>query len=140
MQGFSYTGSMSSDAMQATIGALGAYLKAMREGQSLEPKDVLPQLSRRLGKTVDHSRLWRAENGKHNRWPEGDFLAALLDLIGGDLRDIRWIQEHPEITADEGRGLAEQRLRLFAEQSNTEERRAIADRLRRMAEDLEAGQ
>lgn len=98
------------DAMSTVVGALGGYLKALREGRKLEPKDVLPALSERLGRTVDHSRLWRAENAAPGRWPEGDFLTALLDVIKGDLRDIVWIQEHPNARAEEGRDRALKRL------------------------------
>lgn len=102
MQESRYTSGMSA--------ALGAYLKTMREGRKLDPKDVLPILSERLGKKVDHSRLWRAEQGNAGRWPDGDFLTALLDVIGADLEDIRWIQMHPDAEAIEGERRALDRL------------------------------
>lgn len=102
--------------------ALGAYLKTMREGRNLDPKDVLPILSKRLGKKVDHSRLWRAEQGDAGRWPDGDFLTALLDVIGGDLEDIRWIQLHPDAEPVEGERRARERL-------NSREKEMIADLL-----------
>jgi len=86
--------------------ALGAYLKTLREGRKLRPVEVLQQLGDRLrlGKPVDQTRLWRVENGKS--WPEGDFLVALLDIIGANLADVSWIQQHPEATSEDGIGRA----------------------------------
>lgn len=99
MQPTQYTRSMSE--------ALGAYLKTLREGRKLRANEVLRQLGTRLrlDKPVDQTRLWRAESGKG--WPEGDFLVALLDIIGADLSDIVWIQQHPDASVDEGRSRAE---------------------------------
>jgi transcriptional regulator with XRE-family HTH domain len=87
--------------------ALGAYLKTLREGRRLRVNEVLRQLGARLHleKPVDQTRLWRAENGKS--WPEGDFLVALLDIIGADLSDVAWIQQHPEANASEGESRAQ---------------------------------
>lgn len=102
MQCVAYTRAMSA--------ALGAYLKTLRVGRELEPKDVLKALTDRLRKPVDHSRLWRAENGSADRWPDGDFLTALLDIVGGDLADVSWIQAHPNSTAAQGEERARRRI------------------------------
>lgn len=100
VQGQHYTKRMSA--------ALGGYVKEMREGRGLRPVDVLAQLSERLHKTIDESRLWRVETGK--AWPDGDFLAALLDIIRADIADVGWIQQHPDATAEDGQQRARERL------------------------------
>lgn len=94
LQGQGYTKGMSE--------VLGAYLKTLREGRSLKVNEVLRQLGERLrlGKPVDQTRLWRAENGKG--WPEGEFLVALLDILQGSLADVAWIQQHPDAQPAEG--------------------------------------
>lgn len=87
--------------------ALGAYLKTLRMGRKLKSNEVLRQLGERLrlDRPVDQTRLWRAESGKG--WPEGDFLVALMDIIGADLNDVAWIQQHPNASAAEGRERAQ---------------------------------
>lgn len=125
MQDAIYTSGMSA--------ALGAYLKTLREGRSLPPKSVLAQLTERLGKKIDHSRLWRAENNEAKGWPEGDFLAALLDIIGGSLDDIAWIQRHPGATSEEGQLRA--KLRLAVGAAVSEEERTLIEQLTRLTGD-----
>ena len=125
MQCAPYTSGMSA--------ALGAYLVTLRKGRKLEPKDVLPVLSKQLGKKVDHSRLWRAENGGEGRWPDGDFLLALLDVIGGDIADIIWIQRNPDAKPQAGQERAYERLK--ADEPMSPEERELVDRLTKLKGD-----
>ncbi len=91
-----------------TAKPLGAYLRHLRGKR--KKTEVQQEIEKRLGKSVDYTRLWRAETGKTKTWPESDYLNALLDVIGGDTADVSWIQTHPEATIDDAIALAEKRL------------------------------
>lgn len=118
MQGYPYTSGMNAPA------ALGVYLFTLRKGRGLEPRDILPVLTQRLNKKVDHSRLWRAENGDAGRWPETDLLLELIELLGGDVEDLRWFRRNPNAPATEGEERARKRL-ATPEPLSDEERELI---------------
>lgn len=123
MQDYRYTGAMST-------AALGSYLFTLRDTQGLEPKDILPILTQRMGKNVDHSRLWRAENGDKKRWPDADFLLELIIVLGGHTDDLVWFQRNPDASAEQGRDRAIKRLSAPGPMS--EEEREMVERLARL--------
>jgi hypothetical protein len=97
----------------------GIYLKTIREGRGLDPKDIFPPIRAR-GLNVDHSRLWRAEN-KSGHWPDGDFLTALVDVIGANPDDVAWFQKNPNPPDGEGERRAKEWLKMHAK-----DRQAVA--------------
>lgn len=84
---------------------LGGYVKTLRVRQKLTQTAVLQALKERHGLTTDRSTLYRAEQGRS--WPEGDLLAALMDVLGGRIEDLGYLQRHPESTAATGAELAD---------------------------------
>lgn len=89
--------------------ALGGYVKTLRLQQGLSKAEVLRRIERQFGQKPDRSTLYRAEKGEH--WPDGDFLTALLGIIGGQLDDLIWIRRHQSASELEGCQLAETWLR-----------------------------
>lgn len=91
--------------------ALGGYIRTLREERGLRQADVLRLLSERYGRAVDRSKYYRLEKGTDKeRWPEGDFLAALLDILKANIADIGWIQQHKDATEADGERLAREWL------------------------------
>lgn len=106
-----YTDDMSDEVGPST--ALGAYLKTLREKREYTVVYVRTELGRRLRQDgpVDQTRLWRTENPKPDReWPEGEFLIALMDIVGADISDVAWFQMNPQATAKDGKDRALARL------------------------------
>lgn len=102
--------------------ALGGYIKTLRLRQGITQAALLRRLEKRFEKAPDRTKLYRAERGEH--WPEGDFLTAVLDELGGRVSDIGWIQSHPKASEAEGVALAEGWLR---ERASPEAYRTILD-------------
>lgn len=120
LQDFRYTVSMNE-----ANAALGIYLKLMREGRRLKPSQALAQLSDRLGKKISWSRLSRTEKGEFKKWPDGDFLTALYDIVQADIADVAWIQRTPEAKPADGERLARDRNKEIEQRAQ-----AIADQAR----------
>jgi len=89
--------------------ALGGYIKTLRLRQGITQAALLRRLEKRFEKLPDRTKLYRVEKGEH--WPDGDFLTALLDELGGRVPDVGWIQSHPKANEAQGVALAEQWLK-----------------------------
>lgn len=119
--------------------ALGGYVKTLRVRQGLTQVAVLRLLKDQYALEIDRSTLYRAEQGKN--WPEGDLLTALMDILGGRLEDLAWLQKHKQVSETKGIDLAESWLRERGAKTDIDtiveaRSRADADELARELEEL----
>lgn len=126
--------------------ALGSYVKTLRLRQGLSKAEVLRQLSLQFGQSADRSTLYRAEKGEH--WPDGDFLTALMGIIGGRIEDLIWIRRNQNATELDGCRLAEAWVREHGKPADVEtvvraqsrtDAVEIADELEELAKRIRAG-
>ena len=119
--------------------ALGGYIKQLRVRQDLVQTDVQRRVESALGKKLDISRFWGVEAGE--RWPQGDFLTALIVVLRGSLDDMSWFIEHPDASAEDGAARADARLTsreraLICEIAQTPEgRQRVIRRVMELTED-----
>lgn len=110
--------------------AAGAYLKTLREAQGFTQEG----LGEAVG--VTGNTIYRIEAGKQE--PLTAQIVNLLATLKGHAEDMAKLINDSNATRDDGQQKAVERLRAYAETAPPAERKAIAARLRRMADDLEA--
>jgi transcriptional regulator with XRE-family HTH domain len=111
--------------------AAGAYLKTLRKAQGLSQESLAALIG------VAGNTIYRIEAGRQE--PLTPQIVNLLAVLKGHAEDMAKLINDAAATEDDGQREAERRILLFAAQAPVSERKAIADRLRRMADDLEAG-
>lgn len=117
--------------------AVAGYLRGLREVQGISQTQVAATVGKLLKRDVQSTTIWRIETAKSQ--PGGDMLIALLDTLGGSVRDLAELMS-TEADAAAGRAAAETWFRESAMRAAPTDRQAVAERLRQMAVELEAGQ
>jgi transcriptional regulator with XRE-family HTH domain len=90
--------------------AVGGYFRGLRERQGLTQAQLISALTERIGRIINATTLWRVETGK--AFPDGDLLAALLDVLRGAAEDVVALQRDESAIDATGDQLAEQRFLL----------------------------
>jgi transcriptional regulator with XRE-family HTH domain len=99
--------------------ALGMYFSTLRRGYPTSDGRLLTQgkLARLVREylnddtvKVNQSTISRTESGEDV--PGGNILAALIDILDGDIEDVQWLFRHRAAPAEEGRRRAVARLHL----------------------------
>lgn len=109
--------------------ATGAYLRALREAQGLSQARVA-ELVR-----VTVNTIWRIEAGQQE--PKTTLIVNLLAVLKGRAEDLAKLINDASADDAAAQRAAQASLRLTAEQATPEERRAVAERLRAMAAELD---
>lgn len=118
--------------------AMGGYLRGLREVSGISQVQLAADVGRRLRRDVQSTTIWRIESGK--MIPGGDLLVVLLDILGGSIADLARLQEDTAADADTGRAAAVAWFRAAAEGATEDERRRVAEHLRRLADEIASGQ
>jgi len=111
--------------------ATGAYLRTLRELQGISQG----KLADRIG--VATNTVWRIESGKQE--PKTLQIVNLLAELAGRAADVAKLINDPVATPEDGARLARQWFEAAAQQASPKELEMVADRLRRMADDIESG-
>jgi transcriptional regulator with XRE-family HTH domain len=117
------------------MNAVAGYLKGLREGQGLSQIQVAAEVGRRLSRAVQPTTIWRIESGRNT--PGSDMLIAILDYLGGSVKDLGRLATDPAASGADGYQTALDYLKAAATHATPEQRQAVAARLRAMADDLD---
>lgn len=112
--------------------AAGAYLKTLRKAQGMTQEGLAAAIGT-TGNTI-----YRIEAGRQE--PLMEQIVNLLATLKGHAEDMAKLINNDKATREDGHTTARDRLQVIASQATPEQRKVIADRLRRMADDLESDQ
>lgn len=118
--------------------AVAGYLRGLREEQDITQTQVAAIVGKRLKRDVQSTTIWRIENGKSN--PRSDMLIAILSVIGGSVKDLTDLQALETSSDTEGYAAAVTWLKTAAAHATPEQRLAVADQLRTLADRLDGDQ
>lgn len=111
--------------------AAGSYLKALRESQKLTQLDIATA----IGSTVNT--VWRVEDGRQE--PKAANLVNWLAFLHGRAEDLAALINDASATVEDGQKKAHAWFIEYSAQATDQERRAAAEKLRKLADDVEAG-
>lgn len=84
--------------------AVGAYLRYLREAQSIQVQDVADKIG------TNQSQVWRIEHWKSDT--RSSLLFKFIKSVGGDANDVFLLMNNPDASVSDGETLAKLRLGL----------------------------
>ena len=113
------------------LGALGAYVRALRERHGLSQEQLAAQTD------VTTNTIWRVEAGRQE--PRTSLLSALLAVLHGRARDVQELLKHGA-TTERAQELADEAITeaaILAAADTDPKRRALLRRIAELSEDPE---